>query len=80
MQRWQEVQKERTAKAEQQATEVEQKEQATPRYNAADLTTFATALLQHAGLAEERVEVVADFLLEADLMGHSTHGLQLLAP
>ena len=51
-----------------------------PRYAAADLAFFAKELLQHAGLNEERADVVSNFLLEADLMGHSTHGLHLLAP
>ena len=50
------------------------------RYAAADLALFAATLLQHAGLIEERADLVANFLLDADLMGHSTHGLQLLAP
>jgi L-lactate dehydrogenase len=49
------------------------------RYAAADLIEFAAALLQRAGLAEDRARVVADILVEADLMGHTTHGLQLLA-
>jgi L-lactate dehydrogenase len=52
----------------------------TLRYAAADLRAFATALLQRAGLAEDRAGVVAHILVEADLMGHTTHGLQLLAP
>jgi len=47
-------------------------------YNADDLHTFAVNLLQAAGLAPERAKVVTEILLEADLMGHSTHGLQLL--
>jgi L-lactate dehydrogenase len=39
---------------------------------------FAAGLLQGIGLAKDRAQVVAEILLEADLMGHSTHGLQLL--
>ncbi|MBZ0297032.1 MAG: Ldh family oxidoreductase [Anaerolineae bacterium] len=50
------------------------------RYAAAALTSFATQLLEAAGLEPERARVVAETLVEADLMGHSTHGLQLLAP
>src|SRR6266850_4957995 len=50
------------------------------RYSAPELVTAATALLQRAGLAEERARTVAEILVEADLMGHSTHGLQLLGP
>ena len=48
-------------------------------YVASDLITFAVGLLQAVGLAQNRAQVVAEILLEADLMGHSTHGLQLLA-
>lgn len=48
------------------------------RYDAAPLRTFAAALLHRAGLAAERASVVADVLLEGDLLGHTTHGLDLL--
>ena len=48
-------------------------------YAASDLNTFAVRLLQGVGLPKDRAQVVAETLLEADLMGHSTHGLQLLA-
>jgi L-lactate dehydrogenase len=44
-----------------------------------DLIAFAGRLLQAVGLAQNQARVVAEILLEADLMGHSTHGLQLLA-
>jgi LDH2 family malate/lactate/ureidoglycolate dehydrogenase len=47
-------------------------------YLASDLITFAVRLMQAVGLAQNRAQVVAEILLEADLMGHSTHGLQLL--
>lgn len=50
------------------------------RYDATDLTTFADALLRHAGLPDEKALAVAEILVEGDLLGHSTHGLQLLAP
>jgi LDH2 family malate/lactate/ureidoglycolate dehydrogenase len=49
-----------------------------PRYAAADLMQFAAALLEAAGMADEQSPVVAEVLVEADLMGHDTHGLQLL--
>jgi L-lactate dehydrogenase len=49
-------------------------------YRAADLTAFALALLQAAGLDADKSRAVADILVEGDLMGHTTHGLQLLAP
>ena len=48
-------------------------------YAASDLITLAVRLMQAVGLAQNRARVVAGILLEADLMGHSTHGLQLLA-
>lgn len=49
-------------------------------YRAADLLGFAARLLSGAGLAPDRAEVVAEILLEGDLLGHTTHGLALLAP
>jgi L-lactate dehydrogenase len=51
-----------------------------PRYNHQDLLRFATALLQEAGLEQDKAAAVADVLVEADLLGHDTHGLALLAP
>lgn len=42
------------------------------------LKRFSTATLAQAGLAASRASVVAETLIEADLMGHSTHGLALL--
>jgi L-lactate dehydrogenase len=44
------------------------------------LRAYAFALLTRAGLAEERARVVAEILVEGDLLGHDTHGLALLAP
>ncbi|UCD79833.1 MAG: Ldh family oxidoreductase [Desulfobacterales bacterium] len=49
------------------------------RYDAQGLIAFATLLLEKLGLPSERAAVVADILVEGDLMGHTTHGLQLLA-
>ncbi len=46
-------------------------------YHAADLTSFTSALFHAAGLNAERSEVIATLLVEADLLGHNTHGLQL---
>lgn len=43
-----------------------------------DLELFAAGLLLAAGLPEERARDVAGVLVEADLLGHSTHGLALL--
>jgi LDH2 family malate/lactate/ureidoglycolate dehydrogenase len=50
------------------------------RYPVSTLRGFASRLLVRAGLAEERADAVADILVEGDLMGHTTHGLQLLGP
>jgi L-lactate dehydrogenase len=51
-----------------------------PRYSAPDLVAFAAALLGGAGLGREKAAAIAEILVEGDLLGHSTHGLQLLAP
>jgi LDH2 family malate/lactate/ureidoglycolate dehydrogenase len=51
-----------------------------PRYAVAKLRDFAAALLTSGGLPRDRAATVAEILVEADLMGHTTHGLQLLAP
>jgi len=50
-----------------------------PRYSAKSLTEFAARLLLAAGLDREKAEITADILVEGDLMGHTTHGLHLLA-
>src|SRR5438445_3910554 len=49
------------------------------RHTAAELVAFATALLAGAGLDTDKARVVAEILVEADLLGHTTHGLALLA-
>lgn len=46
-------------------------------YAAADLRRFASALFTSAGLDGDKPEVTADVLVEADLLGHTTHGLAL---
>lgn len=51
-----------------------------PRYDARQLTNFAVRMLDGAGMAHDKSVVVADILVEGDLLGHSTHGLGLLAP
>jgi LDH2 family malate/lactate/ureidoglycolate dehydrogenase len=51
-----------------------------PTYRAEALTAFATGLLTAAGLSQEKADAVAAILVEGDLMGHTTHGLALLAP
>jgi LDH2 family malate/lactate/ureidoglycolate dehydrogenase len=49
------------------------------RYPAPVLVAFASDLLVKAGLERDKARVVADILVEGDLLGHTTHGLQLLA-
>jgi L-lactate dehydrogenase len=49
------------------------------RYAASELIAFATALLRAAGLDADKASVVAEILTEGDLLGHTTHGLALLA-
>lgn len=46
-------------------------------YAAADLRAFAAALFRAAGLERDKSDVTAEVLVEADLMGHTTHGLAL---
>ena len=50
------------------------------RYDADALTDFAEALLVAVGLQAPAARDVAEVLVEGDLLGHDTHGLQLLAP
>lgn len=50
------------------------------RHPPAALVELATRLLEKAALPPEKAAVVAEILVEGDLLGHSTHGLQLLAP
>ncbi len=48
-------------------------------YRASDLVAFATDLFKAVGLDAEKAAVTGELLVEADLMGHTTHGLQLAA-
>jgi LDH2 family malate/lactate/ureidoglycolate dehydrogenase len=50
---------------------------ADPRYRVADLIDFATALFAAAGCDGDKPHTLARLLVEADLLGHTTHGLQL---
>jgi L-lactate dehydrogenase len=50
------------------------------RYDADILIAFAESLLKKSDLPPEPAAMVADILVEGDLIGHTTHGLQLLAP
>ena len=49
------------------------------RFDAEALRTFAAGALGAAGMPEDKAAVVADGLVEADVYGHDTHGLALLA-
>ncbi|MGF7206043.1 L-lactate dehydrogenase [Skermanella aerolata] len=49
-----------------------------PRFAADKLVGYAEALLQASGLPATRSRTVAEILVEGDLFGHTTHGLQLL--
>ncbi len=48
------------------------------KYDAAALISFSHALLVNAGLPPDKAQDVAEILVEGDLLGHTTHGLQLL--
>ena len=48
------------------------------RHDAGALIGFAQSLLSAAGMPGDRARDVADILVEGDLLGHDTHGLQLL--
>jgi LDH2 family malate/lactate/ureidoglycolate dehydrogenase len=48
-----------------------------PRYRASELVDHTAALYAAAGMPEDRSRIVGELLVEADLMGHDTHGLQL---
>lgn len=47
------------------------------RYRAADLVDYAERLFAAAGLEGDKPRTIAELLVEADLLGHTTHGLQL---
>ena len=49
-------------------------------FGARDLISFATELLERAGLSHAQAVAVAEILVEGDLLGNSTHGIQLLSP
>ncbi len=51
-----------------------------PRYSAIALQEFAISLFSAAGLDDEKAKAVAYHLVNADLLGHSTHGLALAGP
>ena len=49
------------------------------RYAADTLVGFATALVERSGMRADMARDVADTLVTGDLLGHTTHGLALLA-
>jgi L-lactate dehydrogenase len=51
-----------------------------PRRPAAALVAFAAALLERTGVRADIAGDVAAILVDGDLLGHTTHGLALLAP
>ena len=48
------------------------------RFHAADLIATTTELFTKAGLDPQIAAAVAEILIEADLLGYSTHGLQFV--
>jgi len=50
------------------------------RYAAESLVAFATSLVERSGASADIARDVADVLVTGDLLGHTTHGLALLAP
>ena len=47
------------------------------RYTVSELVSFAHSLFLSAGCDDEKAKIIAEILIEADLMGHTTHGLAL---
>jgi len=50
----------------------------TDRYHHTDLTACTATLFQRAGLDENIAQTVSEILVEAELLGYSTHGLQFV--
>lgn len=50
------------------------------RYSVQSLLDFTHAVNRHAGLSDSTSRDIARILVEGDLLGHDTHGLQLLTP
>lgn len=49
-----------------------------PRYHRDDLLCYAEGLLTRAGMEADKAAVTAAVLVEGDMIGHETHGLQLM--
>ncbi len=52
----------------------------TERFRETELRAFARAMFIQAGMEAAKAEVVAEVLVEGDLLGHDTHGLAHLPP
>ena len=50
------------------------------RYEVEALLRFTSQLLRKAGFPDDKADVTAGLLVDADLMGHTTHGLALAGP
>lgn len=50
------------------------------RYEVGALQAFARQMFEKIGFSTDKAEVTARLLVDADLMGHTTHGLALAAP
>lgn len=50
-----------------------------PRYRVSDLSAYTESLFIGHGMDPDKAAIVAPLLVEADMMGHNTHGLQLAA-
>ncbi len=61
-------------------TDIDANNSSLPIYGAEHLRVFAETLLCKSGLPLGQARQTAEVLLEGDLLGHTTHGLQLLAP
>ncbi len=48
-------------------------------YRADELVMFASALLEKSGMPRDRAKTMAEVMVEGDLLGHDTHGLDQLA-
>ncbi|MEI4473849.1 Ldh family oxidoreductase [Frigidibacter sp. MR17.24] len=49
-----------------------------PRYDRAALLAYAEALLTAGGMEPDKAATTAEVLVEGDMIGHETHGLQLM--
>ena len=49
-----------------------------PRYAAPQLLALARDLLVRIGMPDDKAQAVAEILVDGDLLGHTTHGLELL--